>query len=181
MKNIILTILSLALLTSCSTAKEGSSVRRANNEEKRVAVEAAIKDAIESKWFIVKLDRVYPAFGGVVDLLPRANYIIIEGGTSRIRSAYMGRQYSFRPIAGINMKGSTKEYRLIYNPSKGKYEIHIKIEQNGNHFDLYLTVGRNGSCSASISGMEIDTVRYSGQLVPVRKPSETVRQESDTI
>ena len=49
----------------------------------------------------------------MVDLVPRANYIIIDGETAVISAAYLGRQYDIRPIAGINMQGRAEEYEAV--------------------------------------------------------------------
>ena len=47
--------------------------------------------------FIIKFDRLYISHGGTIDLIPKANYIILDGDKVIISAAYVGRQYSYRP------------------------------------------------------------------------------------
>jgi hypothetical protein len=104
----------------------------------------------------------------MAELIPRANFIIIDGDRAVISTAYLGRQYDIKPIAGINMRGRAVEYALTNNTSKGSYDIKVKV-QNGRNasFDVYINVTKNGSCTASLSSLKIDNVRYSGYLVPI--------------
>jgi len=156
MKKLFIFIFLPFLILSCSTSKESKS----ENDE-------LVKYAVESRKYIVKLDRLYASHGARYDLRPRANYIIIDGEQAIISTAYIGRQRDIRPIAGINMKGRAEEYEVISKQSKGSYDIKLKVNGGSNSFLVYLTVSKNGSCSASVSSLRIDNVRYTGQLVPI--------------
>jgi len=167
MKKILYLLSAVALLSACSTTKEATSSGALTRNEKKIVAQEAVKNAVESKRFIVKLNRMYLTYGGIVQLVPRSNYIIVDGEKGVISTAYFGRQYSFRPIAGINMIGKTGNYELTRNPNKGTFGIKLKVSQGGTSFDIFLNISKSGSCDASITSMQINNVRYSGKVVPI--------------
>jgi sensor domain CHASE-containing protein len=180
MKTLLYITLALLFMSSCATSKETLSVRDELKKEKLLAEQALIEKAVESRRFIIKLDKIYFTYGGIADLIPRSNYIIIDGRKAIISAAYLGRQFDFRPIAGINMRGEAIEYELTSNTSKGLYEIKMKVDNKTNSFDVYLRIGKNGSCSASLSSMKIDNVRYQGYIVPI-KDKEIAPDQNSTL
>jgi hypothetical protein len=177
MKRIGFVFFVFLLFSSCSATREAANVKDQSRQEARLARQAMIRQAVESGHFIIKLDRIYLSYGGFVDLVPRSNYIIVNGERARISTAYIGRQYSYRPISGINMRGETIHYKIKGDQAKGLYDIDMRVIQGGDAFDVYLSVSDNGTCSVSLSNARIASVRYSGQLFPVMErivnPSQT--------
>jgi len=168
MKKIFIIITTLMAISSCTTTKEAKSSRVELRKEKKLVEQAVVKQAVESKRFIIKFDRLYLLYGGIIDLIPRANYIIIDGEKAIINTAYLGRQYDIMPIAGINLFGKAMNYELTNKLSKGSYEIKMKVKNEGsNSFDVYLTISKNGNCSASINSLKINNINYSGYVVPI--------------
>lgn len=179
MKTSIYIVLALLFMSSCATTKETLSTRRELKAEKLLAEQAIIKRAVESRRFIIKFDRIYFRRGGFADLIPRRNYIILDGNKAIISAAYLGRQFDIKPIAGINMLGETKEFEYSGKSEKGSYEIAMKVDNNFNSFNVYLKIGKNGSCSASLSGMLIDAVQYQGHIVPMKEKNNVPAQNSN--
>lgn len=165
MKKYILTLfstLSLVIITSCATSKEYASDR----DEYRQIDADVLRKAIESRRFIIKLERMY-TYGGILDLRPRANYIIVDGPKAVINAAYMGRQSDIRPIAGINMHGNATDYRITRRISREMYDIKLRVENGGTTFDVYLTISNDGIANASVNSMRISNARYRGYVVPL--------------
>ena len=79
MKKILFLISTLMVISSCSTTREAKSSRIESRKEKNLAEQVMIRKAVESRRFIIKFDRIYFSYGGIVDLVPRANYIIVDG------------------------------------------------------------------------------------------------------
>jgi hypothetical protein len=182
MKKLSIIIMSLVLMSSCSTTKEAKSSRAELRHEKKVIEQGLVKNAVETRRYIIKLNRLYFNYGGMAELIPRANFIIIDGDRAVISTAYLGRQYDIKPIAGINMRGRAVDYALTNNTSKGSYDIKLKVKNGRNaSFDVYLNVSKDGSCTASLSSLKIDNVRYSGYLVPISDRTNTHLQEGDLI
>jgi Domain of unknown function (DUF4251) len=181
MKKLLIIITTLMVMSSCSTTKEAKSTRIELRNEKKLAEQAVIKKAVESRRFIIKFDRLYFSNGGMIDLIPRANFIIIDGEKTIISAAYLGRQYDIKPIAGISMRGETLKYALTNDLSKGMYEIKMKVTNRGNSFDVYLTIDKNGKCDASLTNIRIDFVRYSGYIVPIEDKIINTPQKSIMI
>lgn len=169
MKKILFILTTLMVISSCSTTREAKSSRIDARKEKDLAEQAMIKKAVESRRFIIRFDRIYFSYGGMTDLVPRANFIIVDGEKGIISAAYLGRQYDIRPIAGITVRGKTIKYDLKDDSGKGKYELAMKINNQADSFDLFVTIGANGSCNVTLSSIRIDNVRYSGQIIPIKE------------
>ena len=168
MKTIFVVYISLIILSSCASSKEAQLSGSERRDEKKVADAEAIRQAVESGKFIIKLDRLYVRWGGILDLKPSYNYIILNGDKAIIQAAYAGRQHGIRPIAGINLSGKPINLEITRNPEKDKYELSMKVTRGGDTFDVNLNIFENGSCNASLSSIKIDHVEYSGQIVPIK-------------
>jgi hypothetical protein len=153
-------LLSLVFISSCSPLlKPGISGNKKVDE-------GTISKAIESRKFIIKLEQLY-TYGGIVDLKPRANYILIDGNNAIISAAYFGRQYDVRPIAAINVRGKTTRYEVTRKISKGRYDISLKVDNGSNTFNVNLNIDKNGYASASVDNIRIQNARYGGYIVPI--------------
>jgi hypothetical protein len=181
MKKLLIIITTLMVMSSCSTTKEAKSSRIETRKEKKLAEMVVVKDAVESRRFIVNLDHLYLSHGGMIDLIPRRNYIIVDGEKAIIRAGYIGRQYDVRPIAGIRMNGEATKYELSTNISKGNYKINMKVNNGNVSFDVSLTIDKSGSCSASVSNLRLDYVRYTGHVVPIKDKNTDEPKESNII
>jgi hypothetical protein len=181
MKKLFLIITTMVIISSCSSTKEAKSTRIESQNDKKLAKQELVKNAIESRRFIVKLDRLFLTYGGTVQLVPRANYIIVDREKGIISTAYFGRQYAIKPIAAINMFGKTMDYEMTNNTAKGAYKIRLKVADGGKSFDVFLDISKSGSCSASISSLLITNMSYSGHVVPITKRTNPSLQNKDVI
>jgi len=167
MKKYYLFITILALLTSCSTSKEAKTSRIEKRQNQKIITAELVKNAVENRKYIIRLDRLYPTRGGIVHLLPRSNYIVIDGNIASVRAAYLGRQYDIQPIAGIRLAAKTEDYSINKNFDKQEYKINLKLSRGGDTFDVSLNIKSNGKCSASFSSLKIDVIHYSGDIIPI--------------
>jgi hypothetical protein len=171
-------IFSILLFSSCSVSKEARSEKAELRHQRDLVNQALVKNAIESKRFIVRLERIYLPLG-MIDLVPRRNYIVVDGQKAIINTAYIGRQWDIRPIAGINVRGVTEDYELTNKVSKGLYQISMKVENGAASFNVYMTVSPNGDVSASLNGIRIDNARYKGHVIPISKHNTNQEQENE--
>jgi hypothetical protein len=177
MKRLFFLIFSASILLSCASTREVQTSGSELRKERKFAREAMVRNAVESKRFIVRFDRIYLSYGGMVDLVPRENFIIVDGEKAVISTAYLGRQFGFRPIAGINMAGRAMQYDLRENDNKGNYEIDLKVDNRSDSFDVYLAVGADGNCTVSLSNVRLSNVSYSGSIVPIKDKEQQAPPE----
>lgn len=167
MKKIAFFLSLVLVFSACTSTKELSSNRAENRKLKKLAEQVEITKAIESRRYIIKVDRLYATGGGIWDLVPRSNFVIINGEIASISLGYMGRTYFSRPISGINLNGRTIDYKMESNETKGTYKIQMAVKVGADKFDVYLTIGNEGFCSVSLNNPYIQSVSYSGTLVPL--------------
>ncbi|MGD0756561.1 MAG: DUF4251 domain-containing protein [Bacteroidales bacterium] len=182
MKKLFTILLSFVVISSCSTTKEANSSRAELRKEKKLVDQAVIKNAVESKRYIIKFDRIYLTYGGIRELIPRANFLIVDREKAILNTAYLGRQFDIKPISAINIRGRAVGYAVTDNLSKGSYEVKMKVNNGGsNTFDVFITISKNGYCSISVSSLKIDNVTYYGYLVPITDKTNTPPQEGNPI
>jgi hypothetical protein len=182
MKKLFLIIISFVVIASCTATKEAKSSRAELRKEKKLLEQTVVKNAVESKRYIIKFDRIYFTYGGIRELIPRANFLIVDKERATLNTAYLGRQFDIKPIAAINIRGRAENYAVTDNLSKGSYEIKMKVDNGGsNTFDVFITISKNGYCSISVSSLKIDNVNYAGYLVPITDKTNTLPQEGNPI
>ncbi len=182
MKKLSIIFISLMVMSSCSTTKEANSSRAELRKEKKALDQAVVKNAVETKRYIIKFDRIYFSYGRIVELLPRANYLIVDKEKAILNTAYLGRQFDIKPIAAINIRGIAEDYSLTDNLSKGSYDIKMKVGNGGsNKFDVYIRISKNGYCSITVSSLKIENVSYAGYLVPIPDKTDKVPNKGNTI
>ncbi len=166
MKKISLFLLSAILIAGCSSSKELASSRSENKKLKKLAEQAEIKKAVESRKYIIKVNRLYVG-GGFMELIPTTKFVIINGEIASISLGYMGRSFGIHPITGINLNGRTANYKMESNESKGQYKIQWSVNYASDKFDVYLTINTSGNCDIALNNAYIQTVTYTGTVVPL--------------
>ena len=181
MNKLIFILSGFLILTSCATTKVEETSKKEQGEIKNIFQQEQIRQAVEMRRFIIKFDRLYISQGGTIDLIPKANYIILDGDKVIISAAYVGRQYSYRPVKGIDMEGRAVSFEMKNNSTKGSYEIRIKVTNNINTFDVYLTVNNDGRCNTSLTSYKIDRVRYTGNFIPLIPKEDNHEKEEKAL
>ena len=181
MKKSLIFLTALLLITAPVVMARPDSVRKQERKARKEAEQSEIRNAIENGRFIIRLSRIHLRRGGFVDLVPRSNYIILDRGNAIINTAYLGRQYSARPVSGINMKGKAMSYELIDNKSHGGYIVSFKANNGYDTFNVNMRITRNGLCNVTLSGLRIENVSFSGNVVPVREKQPSRFHDSGII
>ena len=181
MKKLIIVLTVLLLISPVTRIAAAGLDDHKSRKEKRASEKAEITKIVESGKFIVKFDRLTSMFGGMTFLMPRLNYIILDKGDAVISTAYIGRQYDIRPIVGISVAGRASHYSMKKNSNTGSFRISLKVQNGGDILHVALNISSTGRCDASISGLRIQTVSYSGYLVPVKETKAVPLQEGEVI
>jgi len=163
------------LFISCSASKENTI----SKADKKAIEEEALKRAVESRQYVIRMDKIFHQNGGMTELVPRANFFIMNGEIASVSLAYVGKSYFMRPISGINFNGQTTRYELMSDAEKGLYKIQVEIVTGSDKFNFYLSIGKSGYCNISLNNPYIQSVSYRGTLVPLKKdePQTELKQE----
>ena len=177
MKRMAFLLISGILLASCASTKETKSTKL----EKKVAEAEMIRRAVESRQYVIRLDKILTQGGGRADLVPKNNFFIMNSEIASVSLAYIGRSYFIRPISGINFNGQTTSYKMQSDPEKGLYNIQVEVEAGGNKFDFFLTIGTSGHCDISVNNPRIESTSYRGTLVPLTQVPEPTEDKKDRL
>jgi hypothetical protein len=163
MKSFAFFIIAAIVFASCSSSKETTSERL----EKKAIEAELVKHAVESRQYVIRMDRMFAQGISTTNLVPKNNFFIMNGEIASVSLPYVGRSYFIRPISGINFNGQTTRYEMQSDSQKGVYNIQVEVEAAGNKFDFYINIGTSGSCSISLTNAHIQSISYQGQLVPL--------------
>jgi hypothetical protein len=166
------------LATACASTKELSTSRSESRKLKNLAEQDAIKKAVESRKYVIKVNRLYPTGGGMIEMIPSSNFLIVNGPITSISLGYVGRSYGIRPITGINLNGRTTSYKMESNDAKGTYNIQMSVAYGSDKFDVYLSIGTNGFCNISLNNAYIQYASYQGTLTPLKTTEVTAKQNT---
>jgi hypothetical protein len=158
-------------LVSCTATKNADSARATrkaiNAEETRLKVDRLV----QSGSYLIKIDRLYSGRVSNTYLSPNQNFILIDKGQLRMKLGYLGRSYSSRGIAAINMSAKAEEYEIVRDSTKKMYDVRIKASQAGEQFEIFLSIDDSGYATMSVTNPHIETVRYNGKLtLPSTQP-----------
>lgn len=168
MRNIFfIIILSAILFPACSGSKSASSAGSSSTGEKKAAEKLVVRKAIEERKYVIMVDRIIPSRGRPVELVPRNNFIIIDGELASVSLAYLGRSFGIRQITGINFNGHTGRYEMKTDDKKDIYRINVEVVKDNDKFNIYMSLSANGYCSVTISNPYIETVNYHGTIIPL--------------
>lgn len=170
MRNLAFFLSAILLFSACSSSKEVSSARTENKKSKKLAEIAVVRKAVESRRYIIKVDRILVTGGGHMELVPTSNFVIVNGEIASISLAYIGRTYAYRPISGINLNGHTLDYQMQSNDEKGLYTVQMVVQYGSDKFDVFLSIGIGGTCNISINNSYLQAVSYHGELLPISDP-----------
>lgn len=180
MKKLIFIVLISLLISACTATKEQGTTRAERKQKAKATELAAVKNAVESRRYIIRMNRIYMTGGGHIDLVPRNNYIVVDGEAASISLAYAGRNFG-RPISGINFNGQTTKYNLVSNAAKGVYNIDMEVSFKNTRFTFYVSIGSGGWCNVSVNNSYLEPISYSGRLVPITKPSAVNPGNTDRL
>lgn len=178
MKTFIISLIFIASTIIITASGKTQDERKLSRSEKKTVKKEQVKAAVESMRYTVEFERLYMYRYGSINLIPRSNFIIIDGNNAYISAAYMGRQRGFMPIAGIKLAGHPDKYNMVRN-SKGAYTIQMEVKGDTDIFHIHIIISENGNCNATISSSMIDSVKYSGTLISTEKKKKV--PEPDAI
>jgi len=177
MKSFAFLFIAAGVLVSCASSNETKSAKL----EKKALEAVLVKRAVESRQYVIRMDRIYAQGINTAELVPKNNFFIMNGEIASVSLAYVGKSYFIRPISGINFNGQTTRYEMQSDSQKGVYNIQVEVETGGNKFNFYLTVGTSGSCSISLTNPHIQSVSYQGKLVPLTRPAEQSPEQKERL
>jgi hypothetical protein len=177
MKNLVFALIAAILISSCTASKENSTTKA----DKKAADKEEVKRAVESRQYVIKMDKIYMQAGGATELVPNANFFIMNGEIASVSLAYIGKSYYMRPITGINFNGQTTRYEMQSDAEKGMYTINVEITKGADKFNFYLSIGTSGYCNISLNNPYIQSVSYRGKLVPLRQTQEQPEVKKEKI
>jgi hypothetical protein len=136
-----------------------------DSKQEKVAKDAAdIKNMIEGKRFVIKVESAMPSGGRKIHLSP--GYVLtVSGDTLTCDLPYYGRAYSPAGAGegGYNFTSTSFEYSVT-NRKKGGWDIEIKVKDRQENPRFALTIFENGTVSLVVTAMSRENISYTGYV-----------------
>jgi len=147
------------------------SVFAQTKEEKKAALEAQVKQMIESGEFLFAARNMNP-MGGRTHIITSSNYGIIVSKDSVISDLpYIGRAYT-APIGSTSsgIKFTSVEFEIKTSPAKkGGWNISIKPKDISDIRELSLIITNTGNTTVNVLSNSRQSISYTGELVERKK------------
>ncbi len=168
------------LMFSCS-----SSSKISDSDSKQ------LDDLVSGKHFEIISDRAFPLAttslnsvlnsgllppgnsAGQISLIGNPNHLKVMGDSVAIYLPYygerqMGGGYDTNG-AGIQFKGKPTEMEITKDDAKKRYEIHFKVKDESENFNLNVTLFPNLTSMISVNSSQRFPIRYSGVVKAIPK------------
>lgn len=132
--------------------------------------EASIQGLIDAKRFVVQVQSVSPARGGLRQLTPGYTFTILPDSILS-ELPYFGRahQASINPSdAGIKFTSTDFQYE-VKNRKKGGWDLKIRPKDNGKAHQFFITISTTGHASMRVSSSDRESISYNGFIEEVKK------------
>lgn len=131
--------------------------------------EASIKGLIDAKRFVVQVQSVSPAKGGLRQLTPGYTFTILPDSIIS-ELPYFGRAYqaSINPSdAGIKFMSTDFQYE-VKDRKKGGWDLKIRPKDNGKAHQFFITITTAGRASMRVSSSDRESISYNGFIEEVK-------------
>lgn len=157
--NRFLMVLGVVLLLGVQPFFAQSKAERAEKEKQ------VVKELLESKQYIIEVDRAIPMSGRSRHLT--TNYTLeIKGDSVNSYLPYFGQAYSvpYGGGKGLIFEAPVSDYRLSFN-KKGVAQIHFKSKTDEDNFTYSIEVFPNGSTTINVAPVNRQSISFYGELV----------------
>lgn len=161
MKNVrLLWLLGIVLLIG------GQSLCAQSKKEKKEQKEKEIKELIESKRFVVDINRAIPMGGRSVALTSPYSFEL-SGDSAISYLPYYGRAYSvpYGGGNGLKFEEPMADYTCTFN-KKGVAHIQFGVRTEEDTYKLGIKVFPNGSTTISFTPINKQSITFYGDLTP---------------
>lgn len=158
MKNVIIVIIAVLTLASCSTADKVA------RDERRREKAGMVAESIESGRYRVGVRTAYPARGGAVQVT--GDYgLEVSGDSVTVYLPYFGRGYTlpYGGGKGLNFKALTTEYD-VRKMKRGRTRVEFSTRNDEDTYRFTVDVFDNGQVSIDVQPQQRSRISYSGEL-----------------
>ena len=129
---------------------------------------------IESGIYEFKPTMALPMTGTSVSITSGQYFLRIEGDLAESALPFFGEAYraDFSGEGGIVFTVKMKDYKLVNNEKKNRYQISFKISDGKDHYDIFMDAGYDGLSSVRIGSLNKSQMSYYGYLRKISKPEK---------
>ena len=157
------------MVMSLSVIMFGCSSSKGLKKEEKLAREAALREAIENRSFVVEVDKALP-MGGSSRMLTSPYSLTIKGDTVRSYLPYFGRAYSvpYGGGEGLIFNSTITDYKSSFEKND-KSIIEFKTRSKEDHLTYRVIIFMNGSASIDVISGNRQPISFNGKAYPPKE------------
>jgi hypothetical protein len=146
----------------------GCSAARGLSKEERIAEEAALREAIENRMYVIEVDRAIP-MSGSSRMLTSPYSLTINGDEVKSHLPFFGRAYTipYGGGEGLIFETTSINYQLTWE-KRGKAVIEFNANTQEDRHIFRIQIFANGSSSISVTPTNRQSISFSGRAYPKR-------------
>ncbi|MDR0796187.1 MAG: DUF4251 domain-containing protein [Tannerella sp.] len=163
--NLVWTGLLMIIFLSGCVASKGAAM------EEKAAKEAALREAIDNRTFIVSVNKALP-MGGSSRNLTSPYTLEINGEKVKSHLPYFGRAYTvpYGGGDGLIFDSDITDYQMSFD-RRGKALIEFKTKSKEDQFVYRIHIFPNGTASIDVNSVNRQPISFSGTASPrIAKP-----------
>ena len=160
-----------ALSFICGFAQEKS--KKQIKEEQKIEKRKLIESLVNAKTFVFVASTALPQGYKSITLTSASYQVKYSPDTIVSYLPYYGKAYSgagYGGDTGLKFEGKADDYSVA--TEKKNYTISAKVKGSNDTYQLYLTVGFEGSATLSVNSNNRSSISYRGEIVPAKSQEE---------
>ena len=147
------------IITGCSTSK-------GLTKEEKIAIETALREAIENRTFVVEVNQALP-MGGNMRILTSPYSLTVNGDEVKSHLPFFGRAYNapYGGGEGLIFESTITDYQLSFD-KKGKALIEFKTKSKEDQLAYRVNIFTNGSASIDVTSVNRQSISFAGKASP---------------
>jgi len=138
--------------------------------ERKLEQQKLTDSLMNAREFVFTARRAIPQGFSAIDLTTNPNYVWFLPDSIISDMPFFGQGYSgigYGGDKGLEFSGKPDEYS--FTREKKNYQVKAVVKTGHDTFQLFLTVGFEGSATLSINSMNRSPISYNGEIVPADK------------
>lgn len=165
------TAISLFFIMSVACGYSQEKTKKQIKEEQKIEKRKQTEGLVEAKTFVFVARTALPQGYKSINLSSDWYQVKFTPDTIVSYLPYYGKAYSgvgYGNDTGLKFEGQPVD--LTLTKGKKNYSMSVKVKGSDDTYQLYLTVGFEGSASLTVNSAKRSIISYRGDIIPVAPP-----------
>lgn len=146
--------------------KEANEVMKEKRREMLEDYYSNISEILESRNFVLEADYLSDHYGNRITVNSDFNFLKVEDNRAVLQVS-SNSSIGHNRLGGITVEGNISTWKVKKNPKTQSVSLSMGIISTTGPYEVQLTVNAEGNSNATVSGIRMGKLVYTGELVPL--------------